>query len=212
MADDLDDLLDEVELRFCRNVSETSVTSSTSKEDRDHSSGSKKKSERKSGTNGSGKSGLSKGSAEEEDIDAFLDDILDNDFDSLRLDEPKVARHDTKNSPLSPADRKCCPVFLGGSSVETGLGTSTSQRACNQLRCTSCDFRVTMFDDYEWDPSCDYLFFRNNMPSRERLHCKLRRRRGARAYACQCSWRSALRLTHLRDEARLKWVCGKHPG
>lgn len=33
-------------------------------------------------------------------------------------------------------------------------------RSCDQLRCTSCDFRVLMFDDCEWDSSCDYLFLR----------------------------------------------------
>uniref|UniRef100_A0A9J7Z9Z5 Cilia- and flagella-associated protein 418 n=1 Tax=Cyprinus carpio carpio TaxID=630221 RepID=A0A9J7Z9Z5_CYPCA len=54
--------------------------------------------------------------------------------------------------------KKCCPVFLGGSSVPHGVGTSVSQRACNHLRCTSCDF--SMFEDHEWD-SCDLcLFFR----------------------------------------------------
>lgn len=33
-------------------------------------------------------------------------------------------------------------------------------RSCDQLRCTSCDFRVLTFDDCEWDSSCDYLFLR----------------------------------------------------
>ncbi|KAK6290775.1 hypothetical protein J4Q44_G00388280 [Coregonus suidteri] len=35
-----------------------------------------------------------------------------------------------------------------------------------------------MFDDHEWDPSCDYLFFRNNMPDCQKLRAKLRRRKG----------------------------------
>lgn len=33
-------------------------------------------------------------------------------------------------------------------------------RTCDQLRCTACDFRVSLFNDYIWDQSCDYLFFR----------------------------------------------------
>lgn len=33
-------------------------------------------------------------------------------------------------------------------------------RACDHLRCTACDFQVVSYDDYKWDKSCDYLFFR----------------------------------------------------
>ncbi|KAI5106461.1 protein C8orf37-like, partial [Silurus meridionalis] len=83
-------------------------------------------------------------------------------------------------------------------------------RVCDRLRCTSCDFRVVMFDDQEWDSSCDYLFFRNNMPDCNKLQVKLKRRRGARAYACQCSWHSAVILSELGHIPNLKWVCGKH--
>ncbi|XP_042628909.1 protein C8orf37 homolog [Cyprinus carpio] len=104
--------------------------------------------------------------------------------------------------------KKCCPVFLGGSSVPHGVGTSVSQRACNHLRCTSCDF--SMFEDHEWD-SCDLcLFFRNNMPDYHKLKVKLRRKRGGRAYACQCSWHSTLIHSDLREQQQLKWVCGEH--
>ncbi|KAJ3598320.1 hypothetical protein NHX12_001831 [Muraenolepis orangiensis] len=93
-----------------------------------------------------------------------------------------------------------------GQSVESRLVWS-----CDQLRCTSCDFRVLMFEDQEWDSSCDYLFLRNNMPDRERLRAKLRRSRGRRAYACQCSWFSARDPAELGRHPQLRWVCGKHP-
>lgn len=33
-------------------------------------------------------------------------------------------------------------------------------RSCDHLRCTACDFWVVSYDDYMWDKSCDYLFFR----------------------------------------------------
>uniref|UniRef100_A0A8C6T558 Cilia- and flagella-associated protein 418 n=1 Tax=Neogobius melanostomus TaxID=47308 RepID=A0A8C6T558_9GOBI len=109
--------------------------------------------------------------------------------------------------------RKCCPVFIGGSSVQTGIGTATSKRSCDQLRCTSCDFSVLTFDDCEWDSGCDYLFFRNNVPERPKLQSKLRRRRAFRAYCCQCSWTSVSELTELMLMLTppLRWVCaGKH--
>uniref|UniRef100_A0A8C6T2R1 Cilia- and flagella-associated protein 418 n=1 Tax=Neogobius melanostomus TaxID=47308 RepID=A0A8C6T2R1_9GOBI len=108
---------------------------------------------------------------------------------------------------------RCCPVFIGGSSVQTGIGTATSKRSCDQLRCTSCDFSVLTFDDCEWDSGCDYLFFRNNVPERPKLQSKLRRRRAFRAYCCQCSWTSVSELTELMLMLTppLRWVCaGKH--
>lgn len=55
-----------------------------------------------------------------------------------------------------------------------------------------------------------FPFFRNNMPDYNKLKAKLRRRKGVRAYACQCSWHSALSLSDLREQQQLKWVCGKH--
>ncbi|KAG7469983.1 hypothetical protein MATL_G00134610 [Megalops atlanticus] len=205
MADDLDELLDEVESKFCRSVSLSSPSHSSCKEDGSQLQ-TKRKAEGKGGTRGSSGQEPHK-NPEDEDIDALLEDIFDDEYD---INMPKATRTHVKNSLPQPASRKCCPVFLGGSSVATGVGTSTSQRACSRLRCTSCDFRVATFDDQEWDPSCDYLFFRNNMPDRERLQAKLKRKRGSRAYACQCSWHSAVALTDLRDRQDLKWVCAKH--
>ncbi|XP_043921865.1 protein C8orf37 homolog [Protopterus annectens] len=108
--------------------------------------------------------------------------------------------------------KKCCPVYLGGSSFACGIGTNISQRTCDQLRCTSCDFKISTYNDYEWDTSCDYLFFRNNMPDFSKLKQKMLRKRGSRAYACQCSWRSIQELTDLSKDQQLRWVCSTHAG
>ncbi|XP_035606999.1 cilia- and flagella-associated protein 418-like [Oncorhynchus keta] len=51
---------------------------------------------------------------------------------------------------------------------------------------------------------------KSNMRDCQKLLAKLRRRKGARVYACQCSWHSARDLTDLREQHQLKWVCGKH--
>ena len=58
---------------------------------------------------------------------------------------------------------------------------------------------------------CARVLSRNNMPDGERLRAKLRRSRGRRAYACQCSWFCALTLVDLGQQHQLRWVCGKHP-
>lgn len=205
--DDLDELLDEIEKKFCRNVSVASSARADSNE---------------AGKHGKDNDGQRKHSAAKpekpissitEDIDALLEELLEEDYsDSTKPKTehfPKGPQVEKKLSSQS-GGRKCCPVFVGGSSVTNGVGTATSKRSCDQLRCTSCDFRVLMFDDCEWDPSCDYLFLRNNMPDRQKLRAKLKKRRGLRAYACQCSWFSTLEPTDLRDRPQLRWVCGKH--
>ncbi|XP_038204339.1 protein C8orf37 homolog isoform X2 [Arvicola amphibius] len=51
---------------------------------------------------------------------------------------------------------------------------------------------------------------RNNMPEFHKLKAKLVQKKGARAYACQCSWRTIEELTDLQTEHQLRWVCGKH--
>ncbi|XP_051720923.1 cilia- and flagella-associated protein 418 [Ctenopharyngodon idella] len=202
MADDLDDLLDEVESKFCCSTSASKQSSYVSKQMDQMCANLKDKQQ-------SRKQGCKRAEHENDDIDAMLQEILDDDYQPISTHEPISAKTSTSDS-CSQTMLKCCPVFLGGSSVLHGIGTSISQRACNRLRCTSCDFSVLMFEDQEWDSSCNYLFFRNNMPDYHKLKGKLKKRKGGRAYACQCSWHSALSLSDLREQQQLKWVCGKH--
>ncbi|XP_076827653.1 cilia- and flagella-associated protein 418 isoform X2 [Brachyhypopomus gauderio] len=197
MAEHLDDLLDEVETRFCRSASLSSnlTTNQDRRQNNDEPMGRTKDQEK---------------SDRAENIDAVLQEILDDDWETGSSHIPIATNACAKDFSPPVRFKKCCPVFVGGSSIISGIGTSISKRACDQLRCTSCDFRVAMFDDHEWHSSCDYLFFRNNMPDHTKLRSKLRRRRGVRAYACQCSWHSASSLSEVRHLQQLKWVCGQH--
>ncbi|XP_068179177.1 cilia- and flagella-associated protein 418 [Antennarius striatus] len=204
--DDLDQLLDEVERKFCSNVTV---------EPPSRGSGSRPGMCAKS-TDGRKNSATKTDqpiSSLSEDLDTLLDELLEEDYSDSPQQKTERVPPGTKvkkNMSSQSGGRKCCPVFTGGSAVMNGVGTATSKRSCDQLRCTSCDFRVLMFDDCEWDLSCDYLFLRNNMPDRQKLRAKLKKRRGFRAYACQCSWFSTSEPTDLRDRPRLTWVCGKH--
>ncbi|KAI3361259.1 hypothetical protein L3Q82_012926 [Scortum barcoo] len=181
----LDELLDEVEKKFCSNGPVASSSRAYCGE------------AGKCGNDGGGERKRSSTKAKQlinsvaEDIDALLEDLLEEDYS----DSPQLK---TKHFPKETQGEKKLPSQSGG------------RKSCDQLRCTSCDFRVLMFDDFEWDSSCDYLFLRNNMPDRQKLRAKLRKRRGSRAYACQCSWFSTLEPTDLRDRPELRWVCGKH--
>ncbi|XP_026857336.2 protein C8orf37 homolog isoform X1 [Electrophorus electricus] len=196
MADSLDDLLDEVETKFCRSISSFSNLQANQGGQQKNDNPMHRTSNQKQ--------------SEGSDIDAVLQEILDDDWRTISSDIPIATNACAKDSSPQRTFKKCCPVFVGGSSITSGIGTSMSKRVCDQLRCTSCDFRVAMFDDHEWDSSCDYLFFRNNMPDSTKLQAKLKRRQGVRAYACQCSWHSAFSLSELRHIQQLKWVCGQH--
>ncbi|XP_029307743.1 cilia- and flagella-associated protein 418 [Cottoperca gobio] len=204
--DDLDELLDEVEKKFCRNVSvapSARVDSSGAGKCGKENEGERKRSATKP---------EQPISSVTDDVDALLEELLEDFSDSppLKTEQfPKGTQVEKKPTSQS-GGRKCCPVFVGGSSVMSGVGTASSKRSCDQLRCTSCDFRVLMFDDCEWDSSCDYLFLRNNMPDRQKLRARLKKRRGLRAFACQCSWFSTSEPTDLTDRPQLRWVCGKH--
>ncbi|XP_033856591.2 cilia- and flagella-associated protein 418 isoform X2 [Acipenser ruthenus] len=187
MADDLDELLDEVESKFCKNISVTTPHSIRKEDGLSNTSPTKRKTEVKKETFSSSR--VTSETYSDVDIDDLIEELFDGD-DSLRVQPVKTTA--TSHS----ASSSSCHV--------------ASRKTCNQLRCTACDFRVATFDDYEWDQSSDYLFFRNNMPDSNKLKAKLVRRRGTRAYACQCSWRSIQNLVDLKTDKELKWVCGKH--
>ncbi|XP_004850193.2 protein C8orf37 homolog isoform X2 [Heterocephalus glaber] len=148
----------------------------------------------------------------EDDLDSLINEIFEEpNFDKKPFKLKSKSSGDTSvRASLQVSHKSCSPVYLGGSTVPYGIGTHTSQRACDHLRCIACDFRVVSYSDYLWDKSCDYLFFRNNMPEFHRLKIKLVEKKGTRAYACQCSWRTVEELMDLQTDHRLRWVCGKH--
>uniref|UniRef100_A0A7N4NSQ5 Cilia- and flagella-associated protein 418 n=1 Tax=Sarcophilus harrisii TaxID=9305 RepID=A0A7N4NSQ5_SARHA len=148
----------------------------------------------------------------DDDLDGLINEIFEEPcFDKKPINlKSKSSNHTSVRTSIQVLGKRCSPVYIGGSSTPCGIGTNTSQRTCDQLRCTACDFRVLNFDDYIWDKSCDYLFFRNNMPEFNKLKAKMTKRKGTRAYACQCSWRNVEELTDLQTDQQLRWVCGKH--
>ncbi|KAM4028873.1 cilia- and flagella-associated protein 418 isoform 3-T3 [Anomaloglossus baeobatrachus] len=193
--DDLDLLLDEVESKYCHPGPRGAASTGGAA--------------RKDGERSKNPAAIT--AVDDENVDDLIEDILDVRFyEENKSQNIKSPREQSCKASRQQPNKKCCPVYLGGSLVPFGLGTSVSERACDQLRCTSCDFNIVTFDDYKWDASCDYLFFRNSMPELSKLQTRMIRKKGARAYACQCSWRSIQQVTHLSAEEQLRWVCGKH--
>ncbi|XP_004697523.1 cilia- and flagella-associated protein 418 isoform X1 [Echinops telfairi] len=206
MAKDLDELLDEVESKFCR---PDPLRPGMAQQPKGCS-----------GTRGGDRNGaeandplrLTDTFKKADDLDSLINEIFEEpNFDkkSFKLKSKSSVGMPVKGS-IQGLGKSCSPVYLGGSTAPCGIGTNISQRACDRLRCIACDFRIVSYNDYMWDTSCDYLFFRNNMPEFQKLKTKLVQKKGARAYACQCSWRTIEELTDLQNDHQLRWVCGKH--
>lgn len=51
-------------------------------------------------------------------------------------------------------------------------------RACDALRCTSCDLPVLRLEGCSWTSEVDYLFCRNNYPDHAQLRTKTTKRTG----------------------------------
>ncbi|XP_064393369.1 cilia- and flagella-associated protein 418-like [Halichondria panicea] len=148
-------------------------------------------------------------SAEDEDMDHIIDDIC-NDDDPLPVTRHTSNYNKLTKRPLPNVTPRCTTLLLGGSMTEMGLSERNSQRSCDKLRCTGCDFNVLHFNDFTWHSKCDYMFFRNNMPNTDKLSKNLVRKRGSRAYSCQCSWITMETAVEVTTLPQLKWVCGRH--
>lgn len=207
MADDIDDLLDECETKFF-DSGKKSKQEPTTKLNSSLSSETGKTSRYK---DRKPKSSHIK-NADRDELHDMIQECMDDgpEIPELR-EQPAKSLYNSNTTDLSSAQKRCVKVFLGGSKFAKGLCTGSEERVCDKLRCTSCDFNVVILNDYEWHKDCDYLFFRNNIPDFDKLISKLTRKRGCCAYACQCTWKSVVKLTELwSGDPQLKWVCGKH--
>nr|XP_045361396.1 cilia- and flagella-associated protein 418 isoform X2 [Camelus bactrianus] len=214
MAEDLDELLDEVESKFC---SPDPLRLDMVERPRGGGGGGVLSNDR---NRAEAKENLRSTEAfkKEDDLDSLINEIFEEpNFDKKHFKlKSKSSGNTSVRASIRGLGKSCSPVYLGGSAVPCGIGTNTSQRAfsltraCDRLRCVACDFWVVSYDDHRWDRSCDYLFFRNNMPEFHKLKTKLVKKKGTRAYACQCSWRTIEDLTDLQTDHQLRWVCGKH--
>jgi len=95
---------------------------------------------------------------------------------------------------------------LVGEVLATGDAVVVGHGLVPGFHCTGCDFQVMRIDDFVWSGDVEYMFFRNNYPTFEKLRKRLQRQMGCCAYCCQCSWKSADGSATLLDVAEgLRW-------
>jgi len=124
----------------------------------------------------------------------------------------KATGASSKNSSRTPRQRERCKfVQLAGMSQQCGVYSALSPCVCCNIRCTRCDMTVQIFDRSEWDPSCEYMFFRENHPNREKLSAMVCSNSNSRAFCCQCSWASyESDVERITPASEFRWVCGGH--
>lgn len=132
---------------------------------------------------------------------------------------PPAPSFDACGAPLPPQQtfveaRPVALVALGG---DDDLNALMGEMMTNDTRgfghglvdgfhCTGCDFQVMRIDEYVWNQDVEYMFFRNNYPTFEKLRRRAARQQGCSAYCCQCSWKSAHSNAILEDVADgLRW-------
>jgi hypothetical protein len=49
------------------------------------------------------------------------------------------------------------------------------------------------------------------MPDFAKLAIKLGKKKGSRAYACQCKCLTVTKLMNILSRPEVRWVCGRHP-
>ncbi|CAN0252359.1 unnamed protein product [Ectocarpus sp. 4 AP-2014] len=114
-------------------------------------------------------------------------------------------------APPTKKRRRCGTVFVGGMATDRGFcASSLSQRACDKLRCTDCNFEVLCFHGRAWDDQTDYMFLRNNVPDTNKLSARLTPCPDSCAYACQCSWKNVKDVRAQSPTERPRWACGGH--
>lgn len=144
------------------------------------------------------------------DIDDILADVDDYSQNQKTLKSSASKTLDNGYGSSKSNSSKCFPLYLGGTEILRGCSDGCRKKACDKLRCTSCDFKVHSFRDNAWNQNADYLFFRNTTPDESKLQFRLMKSKGVVAYCCQCSWKSITDITAVSNCKDLKWVCGKH--
>lgn len=108
---------------------------------------------------------------------------------------------------------RCTKVVIAGTAIPRGVkGSAFSKSACDRLRCLNCNFEAIQFSGYKWSSEVDYMFFRNNMPNRQKLGTHLVECSSSVAYCCQCSWISSEEELVLSpgQQDKPQWVCAGH--
>ena len=154
----------------------------------------------------------------EDDLNNNEDDWEDDKNDSFEYKDHFSSHKEKKEDTIEKFDKPVDIRKIGNvGSIKKqkydiaylGNGFSDDVVLCDNLICTKCDCKVSIFKNYMWDIDVDYLFFRNNFATPEKLKQKLVESYGTYAYSCQCSWQN-ISDEYVPAMKVSNWVCGGH--
>ena len=90
-----------------------------------------------------------------------------------------------------------------------GNFTTDDRPLCENLLCTKCDVKVSIFKNKRWKSEVDYLFFRNNYSRKDKLQTMLVDSYGTCCYSCQCTWNN-ISDNYIIASKVSNWVCLGH--
>ena len=147
--------------------------------------------------------------------DVFNNEDDDWEDDQNDFEEPKkIIKDNISDKNIQPVDirkigvknfnkkEKCETTYLGN-------GLSDDITLCDNLICTKCDCKVNIFKNQMWDTDVNYLFFRNNFATPNKLKEKLIESYGTYAYSCQCFWKN-ISEDYVPAHNVSNWICGGH--
>eukprot|EP00919_Chromeraceae_sp_WS-2016_P064351 GHVR01152315.1.p1 GENE.GHVR01152315.1~~GHVR01152315.1.p1 ORF type:complete len:210 (+),score=48.03 GHVR01152315.1:37-666(+) len=111
------------------------------------------------------------------------------------------------------SNKRCDTPLIGGTRCSRGYSDPIQPVACDNLRCTSCDFQVIQLASWKWKPEVEYLFFRNYYPDVDKLKSMMEVAVDEVAYCCQCSWRTICAfdsIDNVNKEQQGLWKCFGH--
>ena len=110
------------------------------------------------------------------EIESFLNDsnINTDDEDDINMDNQK------RQISLPLSTKKCKGLRL--------ISNENINKYCSNILCLNCDHTILIFNNYRWDESVNYLFFRLNFPNKHKLSQKLIKDENYTCYSCQCQY------------------------
>lgn len=138
------------------------------------------------------------------------DDDIENDIyldRNMNDDDYKEDQKESKGKEfaeeMDSSLKKYCEVaYLGN-------GGYSEKNICDNLLCTKCDVKVSIFPNKQWDTSVNYMFFRNNYARKDSLSQKLLNASGQTCYSCQCTWNS-IAVDFINASKVSHWICRGH--
>lgn len=136
------------------------------------------------------------------DNDIRTNHNMNNDDYEYRQDKKENKEKEITKEKETSYKRYCEVTYIGN-------GLNNFKDLCDNLLCTKCDVKVSIFPNKQWDTAVNYMFFRNNYARKDILSQKLLNSYGQTCYSCQCTWNN-ISVNFINSSKVSNWICRGH--